>query len=373
MWANVYVRPMSPSLRWGSLSLLTAALACAGSEPPGTLDLEGSVSEDRIVGGAAFSGAPGVGSLLRNGAPHCTGTLIDNRRVVTAAHCFHSNATPSSWRFVTGSNANAPDKVYSVASIRVHSGFNLSTVLNDVAVVTLSTTATETPLKVLDNLDSTWLGAELFFVGYGVDNGQRQSGMGVKRADSMPISEIGSSQFAYDTAGKNTCSGDSCGPAFFVDQQGTFLLAGVTSYGDTYCTQYGVDTIIPAYLAWIGVAGTAPNSAPPPEPVDPCGGETFEGRCSGTVVTWCEDDRIYEVDCALRSKTCGFSQLDGFTGCLARSSTTTDPCNGETYKGRCSGDTVIWCEANAVKQIDCAANGGDCAYDGTRGINNCSY
>ncbi|HSI04509.1 MAG TPA: trypsin-like serine protease, partial [Myxococcota bacterium] len=216
---------MSPSLRWGSLSLLTAALACAGSEPPGTLDLEGSVSEDRIVGGAAFSGAPGVGSLLRNGAPHCTGTLIDNRRVVTAAHCFHSNATPSSWRFVTGSNANAPDKVYSVASIRVHSGFNLSTVLNDVAVVTLSTTATETPLKVLDNLDSTWLGAELFFVGYGVDNGQRQSGMGVKRAVSMPISEIGSSQFAYETAGKNTCSGDSGGPAFFVDQQGTFLLA----------------------------------------------------------------------------------------------------------------------------------------------------
>lgn len=363
---------MSPTLRWSSLGLLSAALACAGSVPTGTPELEGSISEDRIVGGAAFSGAPGVGALLRNGAPHCTGTLVDNRRVVTAAHCFYNNANPASWRFVVGSNAKAPDETYAVASIRVHPSFSMSTVVHDIAVVTLSTSATEAPMKVLDNLDSSWVGAELFFVGYGVDNGQRQSGLGIKRAVSMPISEVGPSQFAYETAGKNTCSGDSGGPAFFVDQQGTFLLAGVTSYGDTYCTQYGVDTIVPEYAAWIGVTGTAPNSAPPPEPVDPCGGETFEGRCTGNTVTWCEDDHVYEVDCSIRGKVCGFSELDGFTGCMARPRSN-DPCGGETYKGRCSGESVIWCEGNAVQRIDCGANGGACTYDSTRGINNCTY
>jgi L-aminopeptidase/D-esterase-like protein len=50
-----------------------------------------------------------------------------------------------------------------------------------------------------------------------------------------------------------------------------------------------------------------------------------------------------------------------------------DPCGGETYGGRCSGATVIWCENGAVQQIDCGGSDGTCAYDGTRGINNCSY
>lgn len=363
---------MSPITRALSVGFLAAAMACASNDDTGDLELEGTAAESRIVGGAAFSGLPGVGSILRNGTPYCTGTLIDSRHVVTAAHCFHGLSTPSSYRFVTGPNARAPLNRYNVSAIRVHPAFNYSTVTDDIAVITLSTSASEAPLAVLDNLDSAWVGAELFFVGYGVDNGQRQSGNGVKRSVIMPISEVGSTQFAYETAGKNTCSGDSGGPAFFVDQQGNYLLAGVTSYGDTYCTQYGVDTIVSAYLGWLGVTGTAPNAVTQP-PADPCGGETFEGRCEGSVVHWCENDQVYQADCAPRGKTCGFSDIDGFTGCLTRSAPPADPCAGESYRGRCNGNTVVWCENNSVQRIDCGAHDGVCEYDTTRGINNCSY
>lgn len=361
---------MSPSIRWSSLGLLMLALACSSEEPVGEVAIEGTVAESRIIGGAAFSGLPGVGALLRNGQPTCTATLIDSRRAVTAAHCFYGNGSPSAYRFVTGPNANAPTKSYAVSTIRVHPNFSISQVLNDIAVVTLTTTATEAPVKVLNNLDNTWLGANLFFVGYGVTDGQRQSGMGVKRSVIMPIAEVGATQFAYETAGKNTCSGDSGGPAFFVDNQGNYLLAGTTSYGDTYCTQWGVDTIVPAYLSFLGVTGTAPNATQ--QATDPCAGETFEGRCIGNVVRWCQDNRIYEANCTQRNKTCGYSAADGFTGCMTRA-TTTDPCHGETYRGRCSSDTVIWCENNAVQQIDCRAHNGVCEYDGNRGISNCSY
>lgn len=364
---------MSPLRRWSCVGLLGLALACGGNEgSSGDPELAGSLGEDRIIGGAAFTGVPAVGSLIRSGASHCTATLIDAKRIVTAAHCFYGLATPSAYKFAIGPNAKSPEKTYGIASIRVHSGFNVSTVVDDIAVATLTTTATETPVKVLDNLDSSWVGASLTFVGYGVDNGQRQSGNGVKRSVIMPISEVGATQFAYETAGKNTCNGDSGGPAFFIDQAGNYLLAGITSYGDTYCTQYGVDTLVPAYSGWLSVSTYAPNQATNTPPADPCNGETFEGRCSGTTVTWCENQQVYQVDCAKRAKVCGFSESDGYTGCIAKPAPV-DPCKGETYRGRCDGNTVVWCESNAVQQIDCAEHNGVCGYDAGRAISNCAY
>jgi hypothetical protein len=42
---------------------------------------------------------------------------------------------------------------------------------------------------------------------------------------------------------------------------------------------------------------------------------------------------------------------------------TEDPCNGETWEGRCEGDVVIWCEDGEVKSIDCGAYDKDRGYD----------
>ena len=40
-----------------------------------------------------------------------------------------------------------------------------------------------------------------------------------------------------------------------------------------------------------------------------------------------------------------------------------DPCQGETYVGRCDGNTVVWCESDRIYFWNCSDSGRVCAYD----------
>ncbi|MBC7792614.1 MAG: trypsin-like serine protease [Clostridia bacterium] len=400
---------MSTFFRASLIGLLGAVTACgSGGDPSSGVDLIGAVSKDRIIGGAAYTGAPATGSIRYQGQNFCTGTVIAPRRVVTAAHCLDEDIPATSFTFALGPDASNPTEVINIVSGTQHPDWDSTNILNDIAYVTLAWDAPVTPSLVLDTLDTSWINVNLLFVGYGVDDGNRQSGNGIKRAVTIPISEVGTSQFAYETAGLNTCTGDSGGPAFFVDPAGNFLLAGTTSYGDTYCTDYGVDTSVPSFKSFLGVTGTAPQAASSGGGTGTgggtgggtgtggggengggtgggCGTETFVGRCDGNVVTWCESSTVYQVNCASRNKVCGYSDVDGYNGCMTTAATT-DPCNGETYYGRCNsaGTSVIWCENNAVQTLSCVGTGvnaqgqnfdynGTCGLDTTRNVLNCLY
>ena len=141
------------------------------------------------------------------------------------------------------------------------------------------------------------------FVGYGVSNGFSQTGAGTKRFVNMAISQVGATQFSYAVPNKNTCNGDSGGPAF-AQVGGELLLAGVTSYGDANCVQYGVDTRADVYVDFLGVQSA---------PSDPCQGETFEGRCDGNTVVWCENEQVKTLTC---QQSCGFDAPKGYYNCL---------------------------------------------------------
>jgi secreted trypsin-like serine protease len=243
-----------------SLSLLSLSLfvvAC-GVDP----SLEGGASTDEaIVGGSTFSGLPAIGALLiqsADGEELCTATLIAPRKVVTAGHCSAGVAAADA-TFVIGTNVDQPQYTLKVASIQAHPSYNDSTIANDIGLVTLAEDAPSsiTPLPLLASMDQSYIGKPFFFVGYGVTNGTTQTGDGLKRAVSMAVSKIKSTQFQYNTPGKNTCNGDSGGPALY-QSGGTYYIAGVTSYGDAGCKQYGVDTRVDTYLSFLGVAGTNP-------------------------------------------------------------------------------------------------------------------
>ncbi len=204
----------------------------------------------KIVGGVAFSGLPAVGLLTYGGENHCTGTLITPRTVLTAGHCvygFHAQ----SMRFLIGPDGFSPESVHAVADLVPHPSYDAYGVDGDIGLVILSADAAVAPINQVARLDESWVGRDLFFVGYGLSDGVRQTGDGVKRAVTMAISEMGGTQFAYQEQGRNTCSGDSGGPAFARDAKGGYLIAGVTSYGDAYCVRYGVDTRVDAYLDFL--------------------------------------------------------------------------------------------------------------------------
>ena len=295
---------------------------------------------------------PAVGSLTYDGHNHCTGTLIGVRKVLTAAHCL-KGYHPLRMRFVIGPNINNPQAVVRIQSLTPHPNYSSYNNTNDIGIVTLIQDAPVKPMGVLTQaMGSSWVGRSFYFVGYGLNNGYAGSGSGTKRAVWMKVSKVSSDSFTYADSGRNTCNGDSGGPAFYKDSAGTYLVAGVTSYGDQYCVQYGVDTRVDRYLSFI-----KPPSTPATPPADPCKGETYAGRCSGKMVIWCEESKVQTQDCGAKGQVCGFDATQKYYAC-AKAAAPADPCKGETFAGRCSGSTVIWCENQKVNQVNCAAKYG---------------
>jgi secreted trypsin-like serine protease len=110
-------------------------------------------------------------------------------------------------------------------------------------------------------MDPSWEGQDLLFVGYGNNDGYRKTGSGTKRATTIAISEVRSTSFIYSSVmRKSACQGDSGGPAFVKDAAGQWLVAGVTSHGDYYCSRYGADTRVDTYLDFLGGAAAEPDT-----------------------------------------------------------------------------------------------------------------
>lgn len=333
-------------------------LACAPDSSIPESDEETEEIRDDIVGGQATSDFAAVGALTRFGGTHCTGTLIGPRKVVTAAHCV-KGVSASSLKFVLGPSLSSAQHVLNVASVQAHPNYNANQLTNDIGIVTLSQDAPVAPMGVLPAMDASWVGRELIFVGYGNSNGVSQTGAGTKRMVRMNITQVSSTTFRYQQPGKNTCNGDSGGPAF-ADVNGQRLVAGVTSWGDANCTQFGVDTRTDTYKTFLGV-GTTP-------PADPCQGETFAGKCSNNTVIWCENNQVHQSNCTTQGKTCGFSAANQYFACLdAPPPPPADPCNGETFEGRCEGNKLIWCENQQVKTLTCQT----CGFDSQNDYFNC--
>ena len=203
-----------------------------------------------IVGGQTTTDYAAVGALTKRGSAFCTGTLVSKRLVVTAAHCLQE-VRASNIRFVLGPKAATPEVQLGVSRVVPHPQYDADKLTNDIGVLVLSQDAPVAPIPINDSMPSSWVGRVLTFVGYGSTGGFGGAGSGVKRVVDIAISEVGSTQFAYRDRRKNTCFGDSGGPAFAKDSAGNLTLAGVTSYGDRTCTQYGVDTRVDAFRTWI--------------------------------------------------------------------------------------------------------------------------
>lgn len=241
------------------LSLVASALAfasmgCAAEAEDGeTSEADVESSAAAIVGGQTTTAYPAVGALTQRGSSFCTGTVVDKRVVVTAAHCLQG-VRASNIRFALGPNAAAPQAQLGVSRVVAHPQYDERRLTNDIGVLILSQDAPVTPIAINDSMSSSWVGRSLTFVGYGTTSGFGNAGSGVKRVVDIAVSEVGSTQFAYADRQKNTCFGDSGGPAFAKDAAGNLTLAGVTSYGDQTCTRYGVDTRVDAFRSFIAAA-----------------------------------------------------------------------------------------------------------------------
>ncbi len=332
--------------------LLLALVGCSSVELV-AIDGVGTDSVGKIYGGAApdqvFQSATVALHQLSGGSvytsPFCSGTLITESVVLTAAHCLdtarrgkrYSEMSPSGLAIYVGEDPSVDilSHLYTVTDVEIYSSYDRQGLTDDIALIQLSSAVTEaTPVPFLPAslaLSNSDAGVTVNFAGFG----QTETGSsGVLMQVDGSIGGMGcavsgcngsgdtATQVSYSQPTSGPCFGDSGGP-MFIERSGVAYVAGVTSYGDSTCSVYGVSTRPDAFESWIN---------------------TFAGEVvdTGTVDTGTVDTGTVDTGTA---STCGDGTCDDGESCDGRDGSTacSADCDGVT-KGKKS---LRYCEVGS--------------------------
>ncbi len=209
----------------------------------------------------------------------CTGTVIGDRTILCAAHCFVDASSQLGIsvpelvkRVKVGFGVNiissAADKsitLVDVANVTVNPDYKMNdldnaskgTPLYDMSVIHLAAPMPNGTkiAPLLDHADVLKVGTELTLAGYGLTAGGYAGTPATslnKTHVNIDNAAVNPTQFSYAVVDSHSaCSGDSGGPAYYTDATGVVYVAGVTSWGDGNCKQLGVYTSVPAMITWI--------------------------------------------------------------------------------------------------------------------------
>ncbi|XP_048848163.1 prostasin-like isoform X1 [Brienomyrus brachyistius] len=253
-----------PSFPYGSES--HAQLSVCGQAPLNT----------RIVGGqdAPPGSWPWQVSLHLNGQHVCGGSLINNKWVLTAAHCFSSTNT-AGWSVYLGLQqlygTNPNQQIRTLSSIVPHPLYNNFPNDNDLTLLELSATVNFTdyiqPICLAASNSTFYNGTATWVTGWGnVNWNVALPSPGTLQEVQVPIVGNNKCNCLYGqgtitgnmicagllAGGKDSCQGDSGGP-MVVKQGSVWVQAGIVSFGYE-CAQPnypGVYTRVSRYQAWI--------------------------------------------------------------------------------------------------------------------------
>ncbi|VDI15783.1 Hypothetical predicted protein [Mytilus galloprovincialis] len=237
----------------------------------------------KIVNGenADITDCPWQISLQRNenGADWvhvCGGTIINERWILSVAHCFENHLTASNYRVAAGSSFLSQMTVFrSVKQIVVHEDYKKPLENdNDLMLLELATPltfgSTINKITLDDSQSNDFVGDDCKVSGWG--NTDKVGG------DSYPdrlqvahlavvsqeycstfylpphhIINIDSKKICLHENGTDVCDGDSGGPMSCKATDGNTKLVGLTSFGPDNCdgSDPGVYTKVSAFLDWI--------------------------------------------------------------------------------------------------------------------------
>ncbi len=189
--------------------------------------------------------------------PFCSATLVASTWALTAAHCvkaIQEDYAGNDIYLVSGADLLTTGVERSVLVERsiAHPEYDDSTYTDDIGLLELEGAGMPSiePIPLNQDLvNSTWIGQELRFVGYGITTDNAED-MGTKRYADIPIVNLDMEIiYAWDPDdGQNVCQGDSGGAALEILSNGEYELAGVNAFVGLWKGQEGDDACADGFV-----------------------------------------------------------------------------------------------------------------------------
>jgi secreted trypsin-like serine protease len=246
--------------------MLLACAACAGelggpdvevdeaTQAADAADTGGYDIAPMIFNGASSAEGAVVALVDGNGSLVCSGTVIRQDVVLTAAHCLDGITIAE---VLEGSNVAAPVRRYPALRTAMHPSYNPFTTANDIGVVQLGAPFLGPLMNIglpRAGLGQVAVGSSLRVVGFGFD---QNNVSGRRREATVTLNTVQPRVAFVSNTTAGACPGDSGGP-LIANIGGRNRAVGVVSGVvpplnpvANPCVGDGIYTRVDAYLAWL--------------------------------------------------------------------------------------------------------------------------